>query len=451
MSTYREPGVYSEIVSKRKAEAQGRPLLMPMIIGSGATEMRRTEVITRGSEEYDVLPTAAKTIISVGYSTKKADFSATTDYQLDEVDKTHLKWVSEGNAPLVGESYSVTYTYMVTADQYLPKVITADTLEAAYGKDLKEDGGVNNIVLAANIMFETGVEEVIMLQVKPSTTNNTVGAEEYKAALEEHAQFIDPVFRIVPVDEGEDINKVIDEHVATCSTYEERKERCVVYCYPKGEQLSSANQIISTIGEYAESKNEERIVVTYPNRATRVFSDGVVREVTGAFIACAFAALEASKPVCNSKTRSATTVFNEILGIKLTRTQKNALAAKGVLIFEQPDGAGEDIICRHQLTTNMESIETKECSIAATKDYVSKYMRKGLDVYIGKYNITADLITKINGSANSLIAELVKDGYLLTGSITSIAQDELNPDSIIIEMMIDVPYPCNSIKITIVL
>lgn len=446
---YREPGTYSEIVSKQTSESVDRALLMPLIIGTGATEMRRTEIITRGSGESDTLPTSAKTIISVGYSSKRTDFTQTTDYELDGEDTTKIKWVGD-NKPLEGETYAVTYTYNVTDDQYLPKLVTAQTLETIYGSDIKEDGSVNNIVTAANIMFEEGVNAVYMLQVK-ETTPGKVSASDYENALEQHAQFIESVWRIIPTEESDEINKVIDRHIKKCSTYEERKERCVVYCCPAGKDSTTASSVITTVGAYAEQKQNERITVVYPNKATRVFSDGVVREVSGAFVATAYAGLEASTSVYNSKTRATTTVFNELLGPKLTRGQKNELASKGVLIFEQPDGAGEDIICRHQLTTDMTSTDTKENSIFGIKDFVSKYMRDALDLYIGRYNVTADLITRITGSANSAISELVQKGYLLSGSIISVSQDALNPDSIIIELQIDVPYPCNSIKITIVL
>lgn len=448
--TYREPGTYSEIVSKQTNESVDRALLMPLVIGTGATEMRRTEIITRGTGTTDTLPTSAKAIVSIGYSSKRTDFEQATDYKLNEDDSTKIEWLTEGNKPLEGETYAVTYTYNVTEDQYLPKLVTSQTLQSIYGSDVKEDGSINNIVTAASIMFEEGVQAVWMLQVK-ETTPGKVSASDYENALENHAQFIESVWRIVPADESSDINKVIDRHIEKCSTYEERKERCVVYCCPEANDVATASSVISTVGAYAEEKQNERITLTYPNKATRIFSDGIVRQVKGSFIAAAYAGIEAAMPVFNSKTRAVTTVFNELLGPKLTRGQKNELAAKGVLIFEQPDGAGEDIFCRHQLTTDMSSVDTRENSIFGIKDFASKYIRKSLDIYVGKYNITADLVTKITGSTNSAISELIQMEYILSGSIISVSQDALNPDSIIVEILIDVPYPCNSIKITIVL
>ena len=146
--TYREPGTYSEIVSKQTNESVDRALLMPLVIGTGATEMRRTEIITRGTGTTDTLPTSAKAIVSIGYSSKRTDFEQATDYKLNEDDSTKIEWLTEGNKSFEGEIYAVTYTYNVTEDQYLPKLVTSQTLQSIYGSDVKEDGSINNIVTA---------------------------------------------------------------------------------------------------------------------------------------------------------------------------------------------------------------------------------------------------------------------------------------------------------------
>ena len=173
-------------------------------------------------------------------------------------------------------------------------------------------------------------------------------------------------------------------------------------------------------------------------------------EVTGQFIAAAYAGLEASMPLYQSKTRATSGVFQELTGVQLTRSEKNKLAECGVMIFEQPAGAGTNIICRHQLSTNMDSAEYRENSVLACKDYVAKYLRGILDVYIGKYNITADTISKVTGSINAGLSTLAKEGYILEGTLRGLAQDELNPDTLIVDVEIKVPYPCNYIKLTII-
>lgn len=448
---YLEPGVYSRMLSSRPLVGTGGPSLLPLVIGTGATEMRATEVLIRGSEEFDTLPLEASQIISIGYTNKRADFVSGTDYELDSDDSKKIKWLTsedESKAPKEGESYVVTYTYNVSKGQYRPRYVTSEQLEDYYGPDILENGEVNNIVTAAKIMFEIGVSEIIMLQVEVS--GDSVQASDYTKALDEHAQFIEDVWRVIPADCLDDINSVIDGHIKKCSTYEERKERTAIYAREDSDKLTTADDVIEKVGGLAESKSNDRISVVYPASATRTMSNGEIKVLGGQFIAAMYAGLEFSMPLHQSKTRASSGVFKELLGVQLTRTQKNKLAEKGVMIFEQPNGAGTNIICRHQLTTNMDSAEFRENSVVVCKDYTAKYLRDILGTYIGKYNITADLITKITGSVNSAFATLIQEGWIIEGSLVALYQDEYNPDSLIMEVKIKVPYPCNYIKLTIV-
>lgn len=456
---YLEPGVYSKTTSTLPNTGTGAPELVPLVIGSGATVMKATEVITRSADSYDVLPTSAVEIISIGYTSKKADFTVTTDYVLDSVDKTKIVWNkvldpvehSTAIAPAEGESYTVIYSYAVGEEQYTPQLITGDSSQIIdfYGDDIQIDGTVNNISTAAQLMMAIGCSKLYMLQVKPAS-GTTVTATDYQLALDEYAQFLEKAWRIVPVDLGNDINAAIDGHITKCSSYEERKERCGVYSFATAHSITTGAEVITQVGGYAASKANERISVVYPASASKTMSDGSLKVLTGQFIAAAYAALEAVKPLYQSKTRSTFAVFDELLGVQLTRAQKNALAEKGVMIFEQPNGAGTNVICRHQLTTNMDSAEYRENSILSIKDYTSKYLRQVLETYIGKYNITVDTITKVKGSINAIFSALMYDGFLIDGSIEEIAQDEANPDTLFVTVKINVPYPCNYIKLTII-
>lgn len=446
---YLEPGVYSQTISARPNTGSGAPSLIPLIIGTGATVMKVTEVITRGSEDYDTLPCKAVDILAVGYTSKRQDFTKDTDYELDTMNKDHIKWKELGTAPKQGESYSVTYTYEVGDDQFTPKFITSySQLETYYGSDITVDGEINNIFLAAKIMLEAGAPNFYMLQVKPAS--GKVTSTDYQKALDAHAVFLEDVWRIIPVDLGNDINSVVRGHVKTCSSYEERKERCAIVAHERAHELKTAAEVESTIGGYADSIADERLTVVYPASATKTLSDGAVHALTGQFVAAAFAGMESALPIYKSKTRATTGVFETLLGVQLTRAEKNRIAEKGVLLFEQPNGPDTDIICRHQVTTNMDSAEYRENSILACKDYTAKYLRKVLDTYIGKYNVTADTISKVKGSIEATFASIIADQILVEGALSSIAQDEYNPDTLIVEVTIKVPYPCNYIKLTII-
>lgn len=450
---YLEPGVYSRTKSNKVNTGTGGPNLIPLIIGSGDSQVEYTEIITRGAETTDQLPSKANKIILVGFSSKKAGFTLNTDYKINEEDPSKIEWVLGGTAPKKGESYTVVYLTDAPDSVYTPKMIeTYEDLEGFYGSDYKVGGEekINNIFLAGKILCKMGVSPFAAIQVKGSGLSGAVTADDYQKALEKYAQFIEDAYRVIPVDLGDGINAVVDAHVNSCSSYEERKERTTVYAKEGIDELSTAKEVVEKLGAYAESKENTRISTVYPCSATIEMSTGDIVKVGGQFIATMYAGLEFSNPLYRSKTRATTGVFKELLGVELTRTQKNQLAEKGVMIFEQPGGEGTNVICRHQLTTDMSSAETRENSVLACKDYTAKTLRNILNTYIGKYNITADLITKITGSTNVAFTSLVSEGYLLSGSIDQLYQDTNNPDTLIMEVTIQVPYPCNYIKLTII-
>lgn len=451
--SYLEPGVYSKTISTRPNTGAGGPSLIPLVIGTGASVMVRTEAIVRGTGTSDTLPVTANEIKVVGYSNGKADFAKGTDYELDSSSKNKINWLVGQRAPAAGESYLVTFTYTVGEDQYTPKLISSiNELKEYYGSDLKTEEGntINNLFVAASILLESGASSIYVLQVKPTSPGQAATAADYQSALDKYAQFIEDIWRIIPADLSDSVNSVIDGHIAKCSSYEERKERCAVYSKESVASLLTGTEVITTVGGYASSKSNARVTVPFPGKATKYFSDGSLRTLTGQFLAAAYAGIESSKPLYTPKTRSTSGVFNEIIGPSLTRVEKNKLASCGVLIFEQPDGPGTNIVIRHQLTTDMSSAETRENSILACKDYVAKYLRSVAETYIGVSAITPDTITKVKGSISAAITKLASDGWVTSGQLVSIAQDADNPDTLILQVSVAVPYPCNYIKIDII-
>ena len=105
------------------------------------------------------------------------------------------------------------------------------------------------------------------------------------------------------------------------------------------------------------------------------------------------------------------------------------------------------IYCRHQLTTDMTSVERRELSILKTLDYVSKFMRNGLNGYIGKYNISPQFLKLLTMTIQAQIIFLVKNGTVNDIKVLSIAQAEESGDTIEVGLNVLVKYPVNYIKI----
>ena len=98
-----------------------------------------------------------------------------------------------------------------------------------------------------------------------------------------------------------------------------------------------------------------------------------------------------------------------------TNRQLNVMAAGGVYILVQ-DAQGGPVVCRHQLSTDTSTIETRELSITKVVDFTAKFMRAGLRNFIGRSNWVND--TWFEGSVDEaaiyntvLSAATVADHY----------------------------------------
>lgn len=445
---YLEPGAYLKFKDMGALQGGGAPLQLPLIIGTGADEIIVSEVITRGTSEFDTLPNAGWTeILSIGYTEGRADFTETTDYTVD-LGQNKITW-NGSSKPSQEETYVVVGKCAAPADRYKLQLVYPDTYREIYGEsDFKdeENSEINRIVVGLKALFNAGASVAYALQIKP--LGGAVSDADYQKALAKAATVAD-IYRVVPVDLGNSINAVVDAHINNCSSYEERMERVARYSSEKSP--NTFDEVLTQVGGFAEGKGSRRVNVPYPNKAKMLLSDGELHEVDGAIVSCALAGLQTSVPGYQSTTRSTISVFDSLVGVEMTRVEKNKLAAKGVTILEQPDGAGTPIRVRHQLTTDMSSVATKESSITSIRDHVAKSLRATAEMYIGKYNITADTITRITGSLKGTLQDLVQEGWILeTSQLTSVAQDVNNPDTLIVEATVDVPYPCNYIKITVI-
>ena len=83
-------------------------------------------------------------------------------------------------------------------------------------------------------------------------------------------------------------------------------------------------------------------------------------------------------------------------------------------------------------------------------DYSAKVMRIGLRPYIGKHNITDELLTQLRGIAESLLRALV-DGFVVRkgSTLERLEQNTDRPDEVDLDISLVVFYPCNRINVTL--
>lgn len=213
-----------------------------------------------------------------------------------------------------------------------------------------------------------------------------------------------------------------------------------------------------SIRDYAKAFGSKRVVCMVPDQIKLTYTDktpAVPQDVTvlvpGYYACCAFAGyrsnVDPSQPMTNislpgvQETVHSNTYFMP--------DQLNTIAEGGNTILIQRTKSTPAYV-RHQLTTNMQSIEERELSITVAVDYCAKVMRIGLRPYIGKHNITDELLTQLRGIAESLLRALVEGFVVRQGStLTRLEQNTDRPDEVDLDISLVVFYPCNRINVTL--
>jgi hypothetical protein len=78
-------------------------------------------------------------------------------------------------------------------------------------------------------------------------------------------------------------------------------------------------------------------------------------------------------------------------------------------------------------------------------------MRRSLRNFIGRFNITQGFLDTLGSVVQGVGGLLVETGVLIGFNLNNIVQDEDAPDTVLIDVTLDVPYPANFIRLTLVI
>lgn len=288
----------------------------------------------------------------------------------------------------------------------------------------------------------------------PVIDANATYVSAYQSALENQCDdvSIEKSYRIVPLDQGQDIALTLRNHVIDFSSEEERLECAGFYSLPYSEQTHiSYDDYLSEVTASATAMASSRMVISYGN-GVRKLSNNTQVSLNTQYLLVAVAALE--QLIENGTSLTNTTiplaVFSAIDTPSMRRKVKNEIASSGVLILEQRPSTAA-IKVRHAITTLYNNKYGKELSVQRDIDYVKKYLRGICNPYIGRSNVDDTTIELVRETIDIGLETLLKGGWITQGAITSIAVDEDNPDTILVEVKIKVPFPLNYIYIRLVL
>ena len=486
---YREPNVYTTTTRVTPTVPETPVDMYPLVIGTGIAISKRTDVGKTVNDSFEPFQFEEKvSLISRAYVVDEwgEETEISSDYYtLEEVDGVStLAWVANDDGTIkasvdgiisegsTGNANSVVYfdyTAEAGEDHYtLQRFTLTEDIEDFYGADII-DGTINNISLGAQIAKNAGSPVVYVLQVKHEEGGDL--KTEYLEALEENVVDLaaQPIWRIQAVDGGvdtEDIVKAIRRYVNEMSLPEERSEKYAGVTCPIEDNMrfedanvdgETVKGIKSTFEEFIAKLGNYRLQTFYPTNAMYTFSDGTEQKVGGEFIACAYAGFEQT---LERKSQSATNssipagIFNliakEAKNTKLKRAQKNAIAALGVTLLTQQTEYGA-INVRDALSMDMSTYQVQDPCVTMAADFTAKTLRRTLGVYIGKYNINPETISKVRATADTTLAGLVQDKVIKSYGIVSLEQDTDNPQCLVMHIKVGVLYPLKEIDINIVL
>ena len=102
------------------------------------------------------------------------------------------------------------------------------------------------------------------------------------------------------------------------------------------------------------------------------------------------------------------------------------------------------------MSTDVTSVAYRELSVTKSLDYTAKFIRSGLQPYIGVNVVSPEFLKLLNSVLVSQGLFLVRDGVLNDFKVSSVAQDQASKDTINVEVVVLVKYPVNYIKIKLV-
>jgi len=223
------------------------------------------------------------------------------------------------------------------------------------------------------------------------------------------------------------------------------------YDYEIVRELTRTQQA-QEVKSISESFGSSRCIHTWPNRLEIDSQD-----VPGYYLSCAVAGAAGGLPSQHGFTRLSISGVNRLFNSNdyFNQDQLNIIASGGTFIFTQENPQAAPVI-RHQLTTDMSTIEMSEFSFVKNFDYVAMLCKEVLDNFLGQYNITpptlAALETVVRGVLETLkLASQPKIGAPVLGyDVTKVKQLDDVRDRVEMYVEVDFPYPLNTVGLHII-
>jgi hypothetical protein len=209
--------------------------------------------------------------------------------------------------------------------------------------------------------------------------------------------------------------------------------------------------IVAQIGTAAAATHNRRIQYVFPSYLP---SAGIV--VPGYHLCAALAGLTGSSAPQQALTHVSIEGFDNVKTVtqRFTRSQLNTLANYGVWIVTEDSNNPGVIYTRHALSSDLTDLNTQEQQVTKNLDSISFLFQSRLNRFIGRANVTPQLLELMNVEISAATNYLKTNGYvamlggqLIDAQVLSIRSSLLAPDSVIVTIKLTLLYPNNNDEI----
>ncbi|MFD7835598.1 hypothetical protein [Streptomyces sp. NPDC059761] len=340
-----------------------------------------------------------------------------------------------------GDQVRVTYAF-TSASYYEPTLYEDyDQIVAAYGAALvgvapSDPTGsqvASPLTLASKIALENGAANVLCVPTNPASGDYRaqLTAAYRKVEVDYRAQLLVPLL----------VDGVYDAHSGTnvsnlLSDVKNHCETAAADGFGRVAFAGVARTYDNTTGhdQLAVQQSSKRLVLAYPNRIL-TFNSAVnaSTEIDGFYLAAAMAGRLARNTVARGLSRLPLTSFTGLpaqVAQQMTRTFKNNLSKSGVCVAEI--NSANQLVVRHGLSTQMQSILTQEISLTRIGDTLLQMVQGGMEGsgLIGE-PVSPEMTMTVKSALVGILEQAVSDGVIV--SYANVQVRQLSADPSIIE------------------
>lgn len=300
-------------------------------------------------------------------------------------------------------------------------------------------------------------------QVSPISVNGVIGANLLESSAETPVPLVQGVdYDMLQVTEiVSDTSFMFDAYLAGQALGMTAVNLIDTFTYNIIHNNTKQEQIANLI-KLAASYASKRILGVWPPKADWSDGNGGLVTLDGSALCAALAGAMSSYPAQQSFTNLPFAGPNKLYysNTYFTKKELAQLSAGGVLVLVQ-DAVGGNIYARQQVTTDMTSIQTQEFSVTKAVDKVSFDLYNLVKPFIGKYNITQNLLSGLTDKITTYLFNAQNISAPMCGSLIlssknlslranlNGANTDLVQGTVAIALTVEVGYPANFIDITL--